>query len=97
MGDAGIPWGWIICFCENLADDNNSGASVRIPGKLCRKISYVAVNYVVRLRDYAITLIFHLVDGLLFTTAAHEVRRAGVLTCGSCHLERSARPHPHRG
>jgi len=25
------------------------------------------------------------------------VRRAGVLTCGSCHLERSARPHPHRG
>jgi len=22
---------------------------------------------------------------------------AGVLTCGSCHLERSARPHPHRG
>ena len=38
-------------------------------------------------------LIFHLVDGLLFTTAAHEVRRAGVLTCGSCHLERSARQH----
>ena len=27
---------------------------------------------------------------LLFTTAAHEVRRVGVLTCGSCHLERSA-------
>jgi len=26
------------------------------------------------------TLIFHLVDGLLSTTAAHEVRRAGVLT-----------------
>jgi len=47
MGDAGIQWGWIICFCENLAYDNNSGASVRIPGKLCRKISYVAVNYVV--------------------------------------------------
>ena len=22
---------------------------------------------------------------------------AGVLTCGSCHLERSARPHPHLG
>ena len=43
------------------------------------------------------TLIFHLVDGLLCTTAAHEVRRAGVLTCESCHLERSARPHPHRG
>jgi len=55
------------------------------------------------------TLIFHLIDGLLSTqvvlvyrttcstTAAHEVRRAGVLTCGSCHLERSARPHPHRG
>ena len=34
---------------------------------------------------------------LLSTTAAHEVRRAVVLTCGSCHLERSARPHPHRG
>ena len=43
------------------------------------------------------TLIFYLIDGLLCTTAAHEVRRAGVLTCGSCHLERSARPHPHRG
>jgi len=43
------------------------------------------------------TLIFHLIDGLLSTTAAHEVRRAGVLTCKSCHLERSARPHPHRG
>jgi len=43
------------------------------------------------------TLIFHLVDGLLSSTAAHEVRRAGVLTCGSCHLERSARQHPHRG
>ena len=43
------------------------------------------------------TLIFHLVDGLLSTTAAHEVRRAGVLTCGSCRPERSARPHPHRG
>ena len=27
----------------------------------------------------------------------HEVRRAGVLTCGFCHLERSDRPHPHRG
>ena len=39
----------------------------------------------------------HLIDGLLSTTAAHEVRRAGVLTCGSCHLERSARPHPRRG
>ena len=39
-------------------------------------------------------LIFHLVDKLLSTTAAHEVRRAGVLTCGSGHLERSARPHP---
>ena len=36
------------------------------------------------------TLIFHLIDGLLSTTAAHEVRRVGVLTCGSCHLERSA-------
>jgi len=43
------------------------------------------------------TLIFHLVDGLLSTTAALEVRRAGVLACGSCRLERSARPHPHRG
>ena len=43
------------------------------------------------------TLIFHLIDGLLSTTAAHEVQRTGVLTCGSCHLERSARPHPHRG
>ena len=43
------------------------------------------------------TLIFRLIDGLLSTTAAHEVRRAGVLTCGSCHLERSVRPHPHRG
>ena len=38
------------------------------------------------------TLIFHLVDELLSTTAAHEVRRADVLKCGSCHLERSARP-----
>jgi len=28
------------------------------------------------------TLIFHLIDGLLSTTAVHEVRRAGVLTCG---------------
>ena len=37
------------------------------------------------------------IDGLLSTTAAHRVRRAGVLTCGSCHLERSARQHPHRG
>jgi len=27
---------------------------------------------------------------ILSITAAHEVRRAGVLTCGSCHLERSA-------
>jgi len=43
------------------------------------------------------TLIFHLIDGLFSTTAAHEVQRAGVLTCGSRHLERSARPHPHRG
>ena len=42
------------------------------------------------------TLIFHLVDGLLSTTAVHEVRRVGVLTCGSCHLERSVRPHRHR-
>ena len=25
------------------------------------------------------------------------VWRAGVLTCGSCHLERSARSNPHRG
>ena len=38
------------------------------------------------------TFIFHLVDGLLSTTAAHKVWRAGILTCGSCHLERSARP-----
>jgi len=36
------------------------------------------------------TLIFHLIDGLLSTTAAREVRWAGVLTCGSCCLERSA-------
>ena len=43
------------------------------------------------------TIFFHHIDGLLSTTAAHEVRRAGVLTCGSCHLEHSARPHPHRG
>jgi len=43
------------------------------------------------------TLIFHLIDGLLSTTAAHEVRRAGVLTCGSYHLERSARPQKLRG
>ena len=44
------------------------------------------------------TLIFHLIDGLLSTTAAYEVRRrVGVLTCGSCHLEHSARQHPHRG
>ena len=43
------------------------------------------------------TLIFHLIDGLLSTTGAHEVRRAGIRTCGSCHLERSARPHPHCG
>ena len=43
------------------------------------------------------TLIFHLIDKLLCTTAVHEVRRAGVLTCGSCHLERSAQQHPHRG
>ena len=34
---------------------------------------------------------------LCVTAAAHEVRRAGVLTYGSCHLERSARPHPRRG
>ena len=40
-------------------------------------------------------LIFYLINGLFSTTAAHEVRRAGVLTCGSCHLECSARPHPH--
>jgi len=40
---------------------------------------------------------FHLLDGLLSTTAAHEVRQPGVLTCESCHLERSARPHPHCG
>ena len=33
------------------------------------------------------TNIFHLINGLLSTTAAHEVRRVGVLTCGSCHLE----------
>ena len=42
------------------------------------------------------TLIFHLIGGHLSTTAAHEVWRAGILTCGSCHQERSARPHPHR-
>ena len=31
-------------------------------------------------------------------TATHQPDlRAGVLTCGSCHLERSARQHPHRG
>ena len=42
------------------------------------------------------TLIFHLIIGHLSTTAAHEVWRAGILTCGSCHQERSARPHPHR-
>ena len=48
-------------------------------------------------RRQQITLIFHLSDGLLSTAAAHEVRRAGVLTCVSCHLERSARPHQHRG
>ena len=40
-----------VCFCGkpvghliNLADDKNSGASVRILGKLSREISYVAVN-----------------------------------------------------
>ena len=43
------------------------------------------------------TLIFHLIDGLLSTTAAHEVRWAGVLTCGSYHLERSAWPQKLRG
>ena len=42
-------------------------------------------------------IILHVIDGLLSTTAAYEVRRAGVLKCRSCHLERSARPHPHRG
>ena len=38
-----------VCFCGkpaghliNLADDKNSGASVRILGKLLREISYVA-------------------------------------------------------
>ena len=43
-----------VCFCGkpaghliNLADDKNSGASVRILGKLSREISYVAVKYVV--------------------------------------------------
>ena len=41
--------------------------------------------------------IFHLIDGLLSTTAAHKIWQAGVLTCGSCHLEHSARPHPHCG
>jgi len=51
----------------------------------------------VQLATFRATLIFHLIDGLLSTTAAHEVRRAGVLTCGSCHLERSARQNPHRG
>jgi len=43
------------------------------------------------------TFIFHLVDGLFSTTAAHEVPRAGIFTCRSCHLERSAQPHSHRG
>jgi len=43
------------------------------------------------------TLIFHLIDGLFSTTAAHEARRAGVLTCMSRYLECSAWPHPHRG
>ena len=51
----------------------------------------------VQLATLRATLIFHLIDGLLSTTAAHEVRRAGVLTCGSCHLERSARQNHHRG
>jgi len=40
---AGKPAGHLI----NLADDKNSGASVRILGKLLREISYVAVKYVV--------------------------------------------------
>ena len=78
MGDAGMPWGWIICFCENLADDNNSGASVRISGKLCRKISYVAVNYVVRLRDYA-----HL-PPRRWTTLYHDCARSSA--SGRSHM-----------
>ena len=45
------------------------------------------------------TLIFHLINGLLCTMALHKVWQAGVLilTCGSCHLKRSARPHLCRG
>ena len=54
MGAAGIPRGRNL-FCgnpagrfRNLADiNNNSGASVRILGKLCCKISYVAVKCIV--------------------------------------------------
>jgi len=33
----------------------------------------------------------------LAVSVNNEVRRAGVRTCGSCHLECSVRPHPQRG
>jgi len=54
IGAVGIPRRRNL-FCGNsavrfgnLADGNiNSGASVRILGKLCREISYMAVKYVV--------------------------------------------------
>ena len=59
--------------------------SASIGSKLSFAVSNAANSF--------ITLIFHFIDGLLSTTAVHDVRRAGVLTCGSCHLERSARPH----
>jgi len=43
-----------ICFCgntagcfRNLADDKNSGASIKIPGKLSHEMSYMAAKYVV--------------------------------------------------
>jgi len=76
------------------------GCLVLAVPEICRGSQMLKADYIRWPRQritFRATLIFHLIDGLFYTTAAHEVRRAGVLTRGSRHLERSARPHPHRG
>ena len=89
---------------SNISISTTVIASVPMTEQVCVEPAFAAeclqssIHTVSRRQQITLraTLIFHLIDALLSTTAAHEVRRAGVLTCGSCHLERSARPHPHR-
>jgi len=60
------------------------------------KLSRLPTATAVAVQQWAVSFLF-ISRNLRKLLVAHDVRRAGVLMCGSRHLERSVRPRPHRG